>query len=91
MAQFSAINAVLIVRRRIFGPRKAIVLLYSQCTAEVKVVSRGTPRSRTLVTWGIWWLAFAAEKDGERRGRFPTVRHKHLLRLIGSVKRIVSL
>ncbi len=46
----------------------------------VKVVSRVTPRSRTLVTWGIWWSVSAAEKDG---GRFPTVRHEHLLGLIG--------
>ncbi len=31
---------------------------------KVKVVLRGTPRSRTLVTWGMWRLASAAEKDG---------------------------
>ncbi len=40
-------------------------------------------RSWTSVTWGIWWLASAAEKDGERGGRLPTVRHEHLLGLIG--------
>ncbi len=50
---------------------------------EVKVVSRGTPRSRTSVAWGIWWLASAVEKGGERGVRFPTVRHEHLLGLIG--------
>ncbi len=49
----------------------------------VKVVSRGTPRSRTSVTWGIRWSVSAAEKDGEIRRRFPTVRHEHLLGLIG--------
>ncbi len=54
-----------------------------QYTDEVKVVSRGTPRSRTSVTWGIWWLVSAAEKDGKSKGRFPKVRHEHLLGLIG--------
>ncbi len=49
----------------------------------VKVVSRGTPRSQALVTLGIRWSEFAAEKDGESGGRFPTVRHAHLLGLIG--------
>ncbi len=49
----------------------------------VKVVPRGTPRSRTSVTWGIRWSVSAVEKDGEREGRFPTVRHAHLLGLIG--------
>ncbi len=49
----------------------------------VMVVSRGTPKSRTSVTWEIWWSVSAAEKDGEREGRFPTVRHEHLLGLIG--------
>ncbi len=49
----------------------------------MKVVSRGTPRSRTSVTWGIRWSVCAAEKDGESGGRFPTVRHAHLLGLIG--------
>ncbi len=49
----------------------------------VKVMSRGSPRSRTLVTWGILWSVSAAENDGEREGRFPTVRHAHLLGLIG--------
>ncbi len=45
----------------------------------VEVMSRGTPRSRTSVTWRFRW----SEKDGERGGRFPTVRHEHLLGLIG--------
>ncbi len=35
----------------------------------VKVVSRGTPRSRTSVTWRIRWSVSAAEKDGEKGGR----------------------
>ncbi len=48
-----------------------------------KVVSRRTPRSRTSVTLGIRWSVPAAEKDRECRGRFPTVRHAHLLGLIG--------
>ncbi len=34
-----------------------------RCTDEVKVVSRGNPRYRTSVTWGIWWFVAAAEKD----------------------------
>ncbi len=49
----------------------------------VKVVSRGAPRSRTSVTWGIRWSVSVAENDGERGGRFLTVRHSHLLGLIG--------
>ncbi len=46
-------------------------------------MSRGTPRFRTSATWGIRWSLSAAENDGERGGRFPTVRHAHLLGLIG--------
>ncbi len=49
----------------------------------VKVVSRGTPRSRTSVTWGIRWSVSAAKRDGERGGRVPTVRHANLLGSIG--------
>ncbi len=49
----------------------------------VKVVLRGGPRSRTSVTWAIRWSVSAAEKDGESGGRCPTVRHEHLLGLIG--------
>ncbi len=45
----------------------------------VKVMSRATPRSRTSVTWGIRWSVSAAKNDGESGGRFPTVRHAHLL------------
>ncbi len=44
---------------------------------------RGAPRSRTSVTWGIRWSVSATEKDGESGGRLPTVRHAHLLELIG--------
>ncbi len=45
-----------------------------RCIDEVKVVSRRTPRTRTSVTWGIWRLASAAEKDRERGGRFLQVQ-----------------
>ncbi len=55
-----------------------------QWDGAVKVMSRGTPRSRTSVTWGIWWSVSAAENDRESGGRFPTVRHADLLGLIGS-------
>ncbi len=64
--------------------RLAVFIASLLCTDVVKVVSRGAPRSRTSVTWGIWWSVSASEKDGERGGRFPTVRHKHLLGLIVS-------
>ncbi len=37
----------------------------------VKVVSRGTPRSRTSVTWGIRKSVSAVEKDGESGGKVP--------------------
>ncbi len=37
----------------------------------VKVMSRGTPRSRTSVTWGIRWSVSAAEKDGKRGREVP--------------------
>ncbi len=49
----------------------------------VKVVSRGTPRSRTSVNWGIHKSVSAVEEDGESWGRFPAVKHAHLLGLIG--------
>ncbi len=42
-----------------------------------------SPRSRTSVTLGIRWSVSAAEKDGESGGLFPTLRHAHLLGLIG--------
>ncbi len=63
--------------------RLAVFATSLHCTDEVKGVTRGAPRSRTSVTWGIWWLASAADKDGERVGGFPTVRHEYLLGLIG--------
>ncbi len=56
--------------------RLAVFAASLQWVDEVKVLSRGTPR-------GIRWLASTEEKDGERGGRFPTVRHEHLLGLIG--------
>ncbi len=34
------------------------------------------------MTLELRWLASAAEKDGERGGRLPTVRHEHVLGLI---------
>ncbi len=63
--------------------RLAVFAASVQWADAVKVMSRGTPRSRTSVTWGIQWSVSAVEKDGESGGRFPTVRHAHLLGLIG--------
>ncbi len=63
--------------------RLAVFAASMQWADAVKVVSRGTPRYRTSVTWGIRWSVSAAEKDGESGGRFPTVRHEHLFGLIG--------
>ncbi len=63
--------------------RLAVFAASLQWADAVKVVSRGTPRSRTSVTSGIRWSVSAAEKDGESGGRFPTVRHGHFLGLIG--------
>ncbi len=31
----------------------------------------------------VWWSVSAGDKYGERGGRFPTLRHEHLLGLIG--------
>ncbi len=62
--------------------RLAIFAASMQWADAVKVVSRGTPRSRTSVTWVIRWSVSAAENDGESGGRFPTVRHAHLVGLI---------
>ncbi len=53
-----------------------------QWAGAVKVVSRGTSRSRASVTKGNWWSVSAAENDGERGGTFPTVRHEYLFGLI---------
>ncbi len=90
MAQYSEINAVLDSSLKDLRTMKsnhlAVFVASLQCTDEVKVLSRGTPRFRTLVFWGTWRSASASEKDGERGGRFPTVRHEHLLRLIASAK-----
>ncbi len=62
--------------------RLAVFAASMQWADAVKVVSRGTPRRRTFVTWGIRRSVSAAEKDGESGGRGPTVRHAHLLGLI---------
>ncbi len=61
----------------------AVFAASMQWADAVKALSRGTPRSQTSVTWGIRWSLSAAEKDGESGGRFPMVRHVHLLGLIG--------
>ncbi len=63
--------------------RLAVSAASLRCTDEVKVVSRETLGSRMSVTWGICWLASVAKKDGETGRRFPTVRYKHFLGLIG--------
>ncbi len=54
--------------------RLAVFAASMQWADAVKVVSRGTRRSRTSVIWGIRWTVSGAEKDGESGGRFPTVR-----------------
>ncbi len=66
-----------------YSKRLAVFAAFMQWTDALKVVSRGIPRSRTSVTWGIRWSVSSAENDGESGGRFPTVRHAHLLGLIG--------
>ncbi len=63
--------------------RLAVFAASMQWADAVKVVSRGTPRCRTPVTWGIQWSVSAAKRDGESGVRFPTVRHANLLGLIG--------
>ncbi len=69
--------------RTINSKRLAVFPASMQWADVVKVVSRGTLRSRTLVTWEIRWSMSAAENDGESGVRFPTVRYAHLLGLIG--------
>ncbi len=69
--------------RTMSSKRLAVFAASMQWTDAVKVVSRGTPRSRTSVTWVIRWSVSAAENDGESGGRFPTVRYAYLLGLIG--------
>ncbi len=69
--------------RTMNSKRQAVFAASVQWADAVKVMSRGTPRSRTSVTWGIRWSVFAAENDGESGGRFPTVRHAHLWGVIG--------
>ncbi len=86
-AQESGVNAVLDSSQKDLrtknSKRLAVFAASLQWADAVKAVSRGTPRSRTSVTWGIRWSVSVAEKDGESGGRFPTVRHAHLLGLIG--------
>ncbi len=57
--------------------RLAVYAASMQWADVVKVVSRGTPRSRASVTWGSRWSVSAAENYGEGGGR-----HAHLLGLI---------
>ncbi len=63
--------------------RPAVFAASLQFADAVKVVSRGVLRSRTSVTWGIWWSVSAAQKDGESGVRFLRVRFEHLLAFIG--------
>ncbi len=51
--------------RTMNSKRLAVFAASLQWTDAVKVVSRGTPRSRTSVTCGIRWSVSAAENDGE--------------------------
>ncbi len=78
-------NAVLDSSKKDIGTMKSnrlsVFAASLQWADAVKVVSRGTPRSRALLTWGIWWSVSVAEKDGERRGRFLTVT-EHPLKII---------
>ncbi len=68
--------------RTMNSKRLAVFAASTQWAVAVKVVSRGTPRPRTSVTWGIRWSVSAAENKGESGGRVPTVRHAHWLELI---------
>ncbi len=76
MTQYRGKNAVLDSAQK---DSLAVFAVSLQWADAVKVVSRGTPRSRAFLTWGIWWSVSATEKDRERGRRFPTVRHEHLL------------
>ncbi len=86
MAQYGRINAASDKssqdQRKMKSNRLFVFAASLQCTGEVKVVSSAA-RSRTSVTWGVWWLASAPEKDGKMGGYFPAVRHEHSLGLIG--------
>ncbi len=53
--------------------RLAVFAASVQWADAVKVMSRGTPRSRTSVTWGIRWSVSAAENDGESGGRLISI------------------
>ncbi len=67
--------------------RLAVFAASLQWSDAMKVVSRGTPKFRTSLTWGIWWSVSAEEKDGEREvsrfqkqhsyGRRYNCRSKH--------------
>ncbi len=57
--------------------RLAVFAASMQWAGAVKVVSKGTPMSRTLVTWEIRWSVSAAEKEGESGGRFKMVMQEH--------------
>ncbi len=83
MAHDSGINAVMNSSNKDLWTMKnnllATIAASLQCTDEVKVVSRGTARSWTYVTWSV----SAAVIGGETGERFPTVSHERLWRLIG--------
>ncbi len=87
MRQQSGVNAVFDSSqkdlRTMNSKRLAVFAASLQWADAVKVVSRGTPRSRMSVTLGIRLSVSAAENDGESGEGFPTVRHAHLLELIG--------
>ncbi len=59
MAQCSGINAVLDSSQKDLRTMKSnnltVFVASLQWADTVKVVSRGTPRFQTSVTWGIWW------------------------------------
>ncbi len=54
--------------RTMNSKRLAVFAASMQWADAVKVVLRGTTRSRTSVTWGIRWSVSAAENDGESGG-----------------------
>ncbi len=68
VVQYSEINTVLDESQKDLRTMKnngiAVFAASLQWADAVKVVSRGTPRSRTPMTWGIRWSVSAAEKDG---------------------------
>ncbi len=62
--------------------RLAVFAASLQWADAVKVVSRGTPRSRTC-DLGNSVVGVCRAERRKSGGRFPTVRHAHFLGLIG--------